>query len=163
MTIQYPRRIVTNITVVKCDHHGQELIRYEGDLLSEAQGLRVLRAVFSFSDVQTDYVRFAQGDWLIEHFFTDRWYNIFELHSSIDGALKGWYCNLARPARFGPGLIWQDDLALDLWIDPARQTRVLDLEEFEALPLSDDERMAALKGLAELEAMAQAGVAPFID
>jgi hypothetical protein len=79
--------------------------------------------------------------------------------------LKGWYCNITRPALFVDGVVTSEDLELDLFVAPDRQRLLrLDQEEFEALALDLREpaaRAAALSALAELEALAQAGASPF--
>ncbi len=94
-----------------------------------------------------------QNDRFVEHFFADRWYNIFEIHSVQDDQLKGWYCNIVQPAAFSANEIAQVDLALDVWIDPDGAHQVLDQAEFDALPLDADTRQqanAALNTLLDL-------------
>ena len=44
-----------------------------------------------------------RGDRFIETYYTDRWYNIFEIHAREDDRLKGWYCNIAKPAVMEAG------------------------------------------------------------
>jgi protein associated with RNAse G/E len=101
------------------------------------------------------------GDRFMETYFTDRWYNIFEIHDREDDRLKGWYCNIGRPA------VWEEDatlsyidLALDLWVAPDGSQTVVDEEEFLALDLDDDTRAQALAGLAELRNMFARKIAP---
>lgn len=84
-------------------------------------------------------------------FYADRRYNAFEVHAA-DGRLKGWYCNITRPARIADTEVSAEDLALDLWVDPQRRVTVLDEEEFAALDLSPVERTAALAALREAAA-----------
>ncbi|OQY20658.1 MAG: hypothetical protein B6I35_10355 [Anaerolineaceae bacterium 4572_32.2] len=43
------------------------------------------------------YVALEPSDRWTECFYTDRWYNVFEIHAA-DDSLKGWYCNITRPA-----------------------------------------------------------------
>jgi predicted RNA-binding protein associated with RNAse of E/G family len=100
------------------------------------------------------------GDPWIEHYFPGQWYNIFEICAS-DGRLKGWYCNITRPARITADSIEAEDLALDLWVAPDGEMQVLDEDEFAALPLSADERQAARDALAKLQAMVSQKVPPF--
>ncbi|MEP7188292.1 MAG: DUF402 domain-containing protein, partial [Roseiflexaceae bacterium] len=81
------------------------------------------------------------------------------------GALKGWYCNVSRPAQFDTDVIVSEDLELDLFVAPdhARILR-LDLEEFAARGFDRSDPAAyaaALAALDELERMAQAGTPPF--
>jgi hypothetical protein len=110
--------------------------------------------------MELGFVDLEPRDRWIETFYADRWYNIFEIYAS-DGRLKGWYCNITRPARIGRGEVEAEDLALDLWVSPSGETEVLDEDEFDALPLQPEERRAGLDALAELQRMAAEGVAPF--
>ena len=79
------------------------------------------------------YTTFETGDRFTEWYFTDRWYNIFEI-ASPDGTLKGWYCNVAEPAEIGDDAIRCRDLLLDLWVSPTGATLILDEDEFAAEP-----------------------------
>lgn len=149
------------ITVVKNDHTGQEVWRYEGRVLERTTNRITLEALFNRDEVDLGYAIFRQGDRFVEHFFSDRWYNIFVVHAAQDDQLKGWYCNIARPADLGEETIRQDDLALDLFVYPDRRMIVLDRDEFDTLDLNDQTRSAALRALAELQQMARQGLPPF--
>ena len=107
----------------------------------------ILEARFALNDKDAGYVVFRRGDRFIEWFYCNRWYNIFEMHAVEDDHLKGWYCNISRPAIFTSDSVQADDLALDLWVDPQGKSQVLDQDEFAALPLDDKTRLAALLGL----------------
>jgi predicted RNA-binding protein associated with RNAse of E/G family len=96
------------------------------------------------------FVLLEPDDRWTEYFFADRWYNIFEIRAG-DGSLKGWYCNITRPARIGPDEVTAEDLALDLWVTRGGDMQVLDEEEFAALSLSSAERETARKALADLQ------------
>ncbi len=82
------------------------------------------------------YARFSPGDIFTETFYTDRWYNVFEIVDAQQ-KLKGWYCNITRPSRIteneNENEIEWDDLALDVWMDTQGAQQVLDEDEFEAL------------------------------
>ena len=138
------------VTIIKNDHTGQEVWRYEGHILERTDSYVKLEAHFARTDVDLGYVTFRRGDRFVEHFYGDRWYNIFAVHDGDDDHLKGWYCNIARPADLGPDRIAQE-----------REMMVLDEDEFEALDLSDPERSAALAGLAELQQRVRRGQPPF--
>ena len=150
-----------SITVIKNDHTGQEVWRYEGQVLERTPGRVMLEALFNRDEVDLGYAIFRRGDRFVEHFFSDRWYNIFAVHDADDDHFKGWYCNVARPAELSENVIRQDDLALDLFVYPDRRMIVLDRDEFEALNLTDPTRSAALKALAELQKMVRLGQPPF--
>lgn len=107
------------------------------------------------------YVRFERGDVWTEHFWRDRWYSVKEIHDA-DGHLKGWYCDVARPARVDDDRVTVHDLDLDLWLSGDRQTLLrLDEDEFVAsgLPERDPGTAArARAALDELETLARAGL-----
>lgn len=149
------------ITVIKNNHAGREVWRYQGVVLERTPSSVTLEAYFNRDDRDDGYMVFRRGDRFVEHFFSNRWYNIFELYDVDDGRLKGWYCNIARPAELGAEVIRQDDLELDLFVYPDGTLLELDRTEFDALPLSDRDRAAALAALQELRQGATAGQPPF--
>jgi protein associated with RNAse G/E len=138
------------ITVVKNDAQGQALMHYTGTILERTQTMICLEARFGLPDKPTGYVTFRRGDRFIEWFYADRWYNIFEIHDVEDDHLKGWYCNISRPAILGTDSLHADDLALDVWFDPNGKTLILDEAEFQALPLESSTRQMAEAGLSAL-------------
>jgi predicted RNA-binding protein associated with RNAse of E/G family len=117
----------------------------------------ILEAHFQRDDIDLGYIVFRRGDRFVEHYFTNRWYNVFEIYDVNDGYHKGWYCNFTRPAELIDGLLSADDLALDLWVYPDGRQLVLDEDEFDILPLSDAERKAVLAALADLQERLPAG------
>lgn len=120
--------------VVKRSHTGSALYQYHGQVVTHERTWVQIEAFFEREDVIKPYVTFRQGDRMVETYFTDRWYNIFELHDVADDHLKGWYCNITRPAEISHDsegiLIAADDLALDVFIDPFGEIWVLDEDEF---------------------------------
>jgi predicted RNA-binding protein associated with RNAse of E/G family len=75
--------------------------------------------------------------------------------------LKGWYCNIVRPARLEPEHIWSVDLALDLVVLPDGRWVVVDQEEFRKLELPEWDCLNALAALRQLGRLARAQQAPF--
>jgi predicted RNA-binding protein associated with RNAse of E/G family len=142
----------------------QKTVIYEGVLLVEELGHLLVHARWEREALDLGYVVFAPGDHFLEHYYTAHWYNIFEVRSSA-GTLKGWYCNVTRPARLEGEVLISEDLALDLFVAPDRRHLLrLDQEEFEALALDvtePDVYATALRALDELEEMARMGVPPF--
>jgi predicted RNA-binding protein associated with RNAse of E/G family len=142
----------------------QRTVVYKGLLLVEEPGHLLVHARWERGPMDLGYVIFAPGDHFYEHYYTARWYNIFEVRSAT-GVLKGWYCNVTRPACFADGVVTSEDLELDLFVSPdRRQLLKLDEEEFVALGLDEREPEAygaALGALHELEAMACQGLPPF--
>ena len=150
-----------SITVIKNDHTGREVWRYAGRVLARGATWVTLEAHFNRSDVETGYHTFRQGDRFVEWFYSDRWYNVFAMHDVDDDRLKGWYCNITRPAELLPDVIRADDLALDVFVSPQGDVTVLDRDEFAALPLDDATRAGAERGLAALQARIAARRPPF--
>jgi protein associated with RNAse G/E len=139
-------------------------LTYTGELLRHEPGYILIHARWEWPRRDLGYVIFEPGDHFYEHYYTERWYNIFELRD-VSGALKGWYCNVSRPAQFDNDVLVSEDLELDLFVTPDRaQMLRLDLEEFAARGFDRSDPVAhtaALAALDELERMAQAGTAPF--
>ncbi|MBN1679438.1 MAG: DUF402 domain-containing protein [Anaerolineae bacterium] len=149
------------ITVIKNDHAGREILRYTGRILARDTTSITLEARFSRADVHTPYHTFRTGDRFIEWFYNDRWYNVFQMHDVDDDRLKGWYCNITRPATLSDGVIVADDLALDLFVSPGGVLSVLDEGEFAALPIDDTTRAGARQALRDLCDRVIARRAPF--
>lgn len=137
------------VIIHKRDEKGQPLLQYEGILKKQTAQEIVVEARFGL-DIETSYHRFHKGDRMIEWFYTQRWYNIFEMHHFEDDSLLGWYCNITRPCSFEDGHIYADDLALDVMIYPDGRVLVLDEEEFEQLDIDTQSRHQAQEGLQQL-------------
>ena len=152
---------MNDITVLKLDHEGREVLRYEGKVLWRAASFVCLRAVFGHDDVEFGDFSFRRGDIFTEWFYSDRWYNVFRIEDGTGGTLRGWYCNITRPAQIGEDVVSADDLALDVFVAPDGSLQLLDEDEFAALSLSEGERAAALRAVEEVRAMVVEGRAPF--
>jgi len=113
----------------KCDHRGQPRVSYDGELIAHDGPRITLRARWTLPARALPYVTLEPGDVFIETFYTDRWYNVFEIHGP-DGTLKGWYADICRPARLEHDALSWDDLALDVWMAPNGTMQILDQEEF---------------------------------
>jgi predicted RNA-binding protein associated with RNAse of E/G family len=148
------------VTVRKLDHDGRQVTAYNGEVLRREDGAIVLRTTWEHPPLDLGFVVLETGGQWIEYFYADRWYNVFEIHAA-GGHLLGWYCNVTRPARISDSGIAWEDLALDLWVAPDGETRVLDEDEFAALPLTPAERRAARAALAELQELAARKAPPF--
>ncbi len=151
---------MAQITVRKLDHAGREVISYPGEAVERSDHRVVLHTSWDRAPMDLGFVVLEPGDRWIEFFYTDRWYNIFEIHAS-DGRLKGWYCNITRPACIGEDEVAAEDLALDLWVVPDGTMQVLDEDEFADLPLTPEDRRTAREALAELEDMVAREDPPF--
>jgi uncharacterized protein len=142
-----------NVIVIKQNSQGKETWRYSGKIIKRTANFILLEAYFNRSDLPFHGITFREGDRFVEAYFNDRWYNIFEVHDREDGCLKGWYCNVTRPAVFADGVISYVDLALDLLVYPDMQQLVLDEDEFEALNLDQEAALAAQSALIQLQAL----------
>ena len=151
---------MTTITIHKLDHRGQEVLAYPGRVIRRTETELVVQTGWDRPAMELGYVTLEPGDRWREFFFRDRWYNVFEIRTS-DLRLKGWYCNITRPASITPTQVAAEDLALDLWVAPDGSSQVLDEDEFAALPLPPQERIAAKQALADLLAMVAQRVPPF--
>ena len=148
------------IRVYKLNADGTVKLHYDGVVLARSATEIVLRAPWPGREYDLGYTTFEPGDVFMEHHYADRWYNVLAIHRA-DGTFKGWYCNVTRPAVFGPGVVRAEDLALDVWVWPDRRILVLDEDEFARLGLSADEQTAAREALAEIQRLARAGLPPF--
>ncbi|MFD8260836.1 DUF402 domain-containing protein [Streptomyces griseoluteus] len=139
---------------------GRTKIRYPAALLAD-DGTRVsVRAPWAGEGVRDfGVVRFEPGDVFTEHYWRDRWYSVKEVRAQ-DGTLKGWYCDITRPAvRSGAELV-VEDLDLDLWVSgDGKDVLRLDEDEFAASGLAErdpEAASAARSALDELEVLARA-------
>ena len=107
------------------------------------------------------FVSFRQGDVFTEWFYARRWYNIFRVEDGSSSRLKGWYCNISRPAQISPDSVRADDLALDVFVMPNGNIVLLDEVEFDALDLSNQERMASLRAVEMIRTAAIERKPPF--
>ncbi|WP_031486191.1 DUF402 domain-containing protein [Streptomyces bicolor] len=137
---------------------GRTKIRYAAELLTDDGTRIVVRAPWSGAGVRDfGFVRFEPGDVFTEYYWRDRWYAVKEVRDAV-GALKGWYCDVTRPAALSGAELVVEDLDLDLWRS-ADGTDVLrlDEDEFAASGLAETDpeaAAAAVTALDELEAFA---------
>ena len=139
------------VTVIKRNPQGAETWRYAGQILEEGPTWIRLEAFFNRPDTPLQELVLRQGDRFVETYYSDHWYNLFEIHDRDSGALKGWYCNVTRPAEFSSGVISYVDLALDLLVYPDGRQQVLDEDEFAELNLDPSEQQNARQALRELQ------------
>jgi hypothetical protein len=154
---------MATITIEKRDHLGQRVFSYEGELLERSETHVCIVATFGRNDVDAGYVVFRKGDTMTEWFFSDRWFNIFRLQDVDTGLLKGWYCNITRPAVLGESVVHADDLALDVFVSPHGEVVVLDEDEFAELDLSDHDKATALAAVEALRELVAARAGTFME
>ena len=91
------------IIVDKLDPRGKLKWRYDGEVIERGEGWLKLEAFFDHDNIRVADISLKRGDRFLETYYCDRWYNIFEIHDRENDALKGWYCNITRPASFLDG------------------------------------------------------------
>ncbi len=125
--------------------------QYEGVILSRDENAITLEALFNRDDMPFMDIVLKRNDRFVETFYSDRWYNIFEIHDRDDGHLKGWYCNIGKPAMIEDDFVSYVDLALDLWVSADGKQTVLDEDELEELDLDDGLKQKVYDALRELQ------------
>lgn len=143
------------ITVIKRDAQGRETWRYTGQILERGETFVRLEARFNREqDYPFQDTVLRVNDRFVETFYTDRWYNIFEIHDRDDDHIKGWYCNVGRPAVWeAVDTISYVDLALDLWVSATGWKEFLDWDEYARLRLDAGARARVRESLYELTAL----------
>ncbi len=122
-------------TVQKFFPDGSLSFTWQAELMRTDGKLRQVRALFNGKPGNLGRVTLNTGDRFIETYYSDRWYNVFEIYSPGDPLPKVWYFNICKPAIFEPNQISWVDLALDVLIFPEGDVALLDLDEFGALNL----------------------------
>jgi uncharacterized protein len=140
------------VTVIKLNAQGKETWRYQGRLLAQDASSVTLEAFFDREDLDLHGMYLVKGDRFIETYYSDRWYNVFEIHAHDDDRLRGWYCNIGRPAQITGSIISYVDLALDLLVFADGRQIILDEEEFAALNPSQEMHDQAYQALRDLQA-----------
>ena len=125
--------------------------QYEGTELNRDENSITIEALFNRDDLPFQDIVLKRNDRFVETFYTDKWFNIFEIYDRDDGKLKGWYCNIGKPAVIGKDFISYVDLALDLWVSADGKQTVLDEDELAELNLSVDLKQKVDEGLKELQ------------
>ena len=149
------------IKVQKKNPAGEVTYEYEGVLLSRDENSVTLEALFDRADMPFMDVVFKTGDRFVEYYYTNRWYNIFIIHDRDTKKIKGWYCNIGKPAVIEDRIVSYVDLALDLWVAVDGKQTVLDEDEFEELQLNEELKTGALNGLDELKDLFKNNNPPF--
>ncbi|MGW5863997.1 DUF402 domain-containing protein [Streptomyces sp. NPDC055239] len=141
---------------------GRTKIRYPAEVVADDGTVVTVRAPWAAAGVRDfGFVRFEPGDVFTEHYWRDRWYAVKEVRTST-GILKGWYCDVTRPAVRDGATLTVEDLDLDLWCSADGKTILrLDEDEFteSGIREHDPEAATAAKAaLNELERLAHDGV-----
>lgn len=140
---------------------GRTKLRYPASVVADDGTRLSVRAPWAADGVRDfGFVRFEPGDVFTEHYWRDRWYAVKEVRDA-ESVLKGWYCDITRPAVVRDGEVLAEDLDLDLWLSADGATVLrLDEDEFAESGLAERDPEAAARALAaleELELLAQLG------
>ncbi|WP_030187592.1 DUF402 domain-containing protein [Streptomyces violaceorubidus] len=133
---------------------GRTKIRYAATLLHDDGTRLAVRAPWAGDGVRDfGFVRFEAGDVFTEYYWRDRWYAVKEVRTGA-GVLKGWYCDITRPAVLTGTELVVEDLDLDLWRSAdGTDVRRLDEDEFAGSGLADRDPGAAAAAVAALDAL----------
>ena len=149
------------ITVYKLNSLSEIKIQYQAEVLERSADRIIIQAFWKHPLKDLGYICFEPGDRFVEYYYTNQWYNIFDIFDA-NNEHKGWYCNITEPAYIYDDQIKQKDLLLDVWVDPWGSHLLLDEDEFEAdTTLDEIQRQGAQKGLQELLQMIADEIAPF--
>ncbi len=144
--------------LVRLVKHSRPDTTYRASIVFDDGTHVVVKAPWSGPETRDmGFVRFEHGDLFTEHFWRDRWYSIKEVHD-FKGDLKGWYCDIARPAVVAGGELVVEDLYLDLWVGADGSIIRLDEDEFAAARLEPEVARQAMRTLDELEAFCRTRV-----
>ncbi|MFF1698582.1 DUF402 domain-containing protein [Streptomyces sp. NPDC058257] len=140
---------------------GRTKIRYPAEVVADDGTVVTVRAPWAADGVRDfGFVRFEPGDVFTEHYWRDRWYAVKEVRTST-GILKGWYCDVTRPAVREGATLTVEDLDLDLWCSADGDTVIrLDEDEFAESGIKERDPAAAAaaeSALDDLERLARGG------
>lgn len=152
-----PERIVVD----KLNLKGELSWRYEGEVTERSADQLTLEAFFDRDDRPFMDTTLKRGDRFVETYYTERGYNIFTIFDRDDSMLKGYYCNITRPAKFLDGRVEYVDLYLDLWVSANGVQTVLDEDEFLAAEMDDETRRFAREALKDLQQLFESKRPPF--
>ena len=113
--------------------------------------LLTLEALFNRDDMPFMDITLKRNDRFVETFYSDRWYNIFEIYDRDSGVFKGRYCNIGEPAVIADDFVSYVDLALDLWVSANGDQTVLDEDELEELDLDETLKQKVYDSLKDLQ------------
>jgi len=142
---------MSKILVLKKNIADEVTWQYEGVVLQRGENEITLEALFNRDDMPFMDITLKRNDRFVETFYSDRWYNIFEIYDRDDGKFKGLYCNIGMPAVIEDDFVSYVDLALDLWVSADGRQTVLDEDELEELNLDDELKQKIYGGLRELQ------------
>ncbi|HTH50607.1 MAG TPA: DUF402 domain-containing protein [Pyrinomonadaceae bacterium] len=118
------------VTVRAHKYDGNVRRHWTGALASVSGSLITVLATFSETVEHDDLGTIPAGTVSFEHFWTDRWYNVFQFRDP-DGTERAIYANIAMPAMLSGDTIDYVDLDIDVIRWPDGRVVVLDRDDFE--------------------------------
>lgn len=159
----------TRLIVVKLVPEGHEKARYRGTVIEAGapHPWVAVETVWTLRPYDLDGLLLLPGDTLYEFFSPVDWFNAFSVFAP-DGTLRGWYGNVAYPARLEPTtepmtLTWHD-LYLDVVALPDGTVVVRDEDELAEANLYIADRslyVRILEAKVELLRRCDARISPF--
>lgn len=145
-------------------HDGNEYRRWRGRIAKQDGSLIVLEAEFDVDVSHHLLGEIKRGTRLIEHYWLDRWYNVFRFLRD-DGSTRLYYCNVNKPPVVDGQYLTYIDMDIDVIVRPDYSYEVLDLDEFKANSVrygySAQEKANADRALAELTETIESRRFPF--
>lgn len=118
------------ITVVTRKYDGSIRRTWKAAIVSKSETLIIAVGRFDRDVSHQDLGKIKKGTVSFEHFWLDRWYNVFRFHEP-DGTLRNYYCNIAMPAVLNGGELAFVDLDIDVVVWPGGRYEVLDRDDFD--------------------------------
>ncbi len=151
------------ITINARKYDGSLRRQWTAGVVIQTEELTIAVGRFEFDVEHSDLGLIKQGTVSFEHFWPDRWYNIFRFHDP-DGSLRNYYCNVAMPFTLDGGTLEFVDLDIDVVVWPDGRVEVLDRDDFEenSVKFGYDSEVVnmAEAALGELLAIVEAGELP---
>jgi hypothetical protein len=148
-------------TVIKRNPAGKTTLTYEGEIIERSEHHVCLKAHFKGETRDLGYMLLKHNDLFTEWFYDNRWYNVFKVNDRDTGRLKGFYCNLTRPAEIHETHVAADDLELDVFVTPDGDTLLLDEDEYQQLDLSAHERAQVDNAVSQIKSRVSQHEGPF--
>ena len=152
---------MSQMKIIKKNYKDEVVWQYDGVILSREDNSVTVEAFFNRDDLPFQEIVLKRNDRFVETFYSDKWFNIFEIYDRDDGKLKGWYCNIAKPAVIDDDSVLYVDLILDLWVSANGKQTVLDEDELEELNVEDELKKKIYEGLQEAKKYFESNNPPY--
>ncbi len=154
------------ITINSRKYDGRIRRSWSGGLISQTDKLLVVVGRFGSDVDHSDLGRILEGTISFEHFWLDRWYNVFGFYNP-DGTYRNHYCNITMPPIFEGDVLDFVDLDIDVVVWPDTRLEILDRDDFELNTTKygypSEFRQAVEDAVTELTEMIEAREFPFTE